>query len=460
MRKQARRWKSCWLAALLIPVLLVLDGCGSSSQPRTPTPQAGTGSVLVQMRDAPLDNLVKFEIKVTGIQLNSAEGNVQALPEPVEIELTSLQLTNRVIRLATNIPARNYTGVTLTFSEPEIEYCPDPPTPCNDQTIQEANPPLQNGTVTVNTNLTVEQDKVIGLLVDFDLQASVVTDANGNITAINPTLLVSVQNLNTEAEDEFEEEGRVVSIDTANSKFVFEPFGSCQQTEISANAETQFENFDEQGLANSFSSLAVNQVLEVNGDIQSDGTVRAHEVELEEEIETDEAEGIVLSVDTGAGQFMLVWHELAPCSATGLTGDIITVTLDPNNPPQFDIDEDDLIVNPDLFSELGDLTPGQHVEVDGELVGLNITAQKLQLEEQTIRGTVTGVTPPVNFEFDPASDLFVDQSITVETSAQTGFEGVAGVTSLQAGQEIRVKGLLFLQAGELLFVAKQVEAGP
>ena len=83
--------------------------------------------------------------------------------------------------------------------------------------------------------------------------------------------------------------------------------------------------------------------------------------------------------------------------------------------------------------------------------------------DQSIRGKVNGtpVSPFFTFQLGPASDLFPDQSITVETSADTEFDDVAGVGNLSDGQEVRVKGLLFLQAsGELLFLAEKVDASP
>ena len=39
------------------------------------------------------------------------------------------------------------------------------------------------------------------------------------------------------------------------------------------------------------------------------------------------AEGVVLTVDTVAGEFTLLAKEVVPCSAAALPGDIITVTV-------------------------------------------------------------------------------------------------------------------------------------
>ena len=64
-----------------------------------------------------------------------------------------------------------------------------------------------------------------------------------------------------------------------------------------------------------------------------------------------------------------------------------------------------------------------------------------------------------NFVLDPASDLFVDQTISVD-AAGAEFDDVDGVANLLDDQAVRVKGLLFLQAGQLIFQAKKVDATP
>ena len=101
--------------------------------------------------------------------------------------------------------------------------------------------------------------------------------------------------------------------------------------------------------------------------------------------------------------------EVVPCSAAALPGDIITVTVDLLALPDFRIDEDDLTVDETLFDQLSDLTPGQQVDVDPvEPLGAAVTAEKIKLKDQTIRGTVVAGSQgaPPNFELDPASDLF------------------------------------------------------
>ncbi len=452
------------LAAVSL-LLFFVSACGGGGQDSIPPPASvgpSNGQLVVRLTDAPLDNLMKFEITVVSITLNP--GNVAVLSQPERVELTSLQLTTEVIRLI-NVPAANYTSVTLQFSDPEIKFCPDPPSACTDQTLQEVQPPLQNASVAVNTNFSVVGNTAANLLIDFDLQASVVTVGN-SITGVNPVVSISFTAAGVE-DDELEAEGRVVSINRTNATsgtFVLEIFGSCQQVTLTVNSATEFEDFDEMSLANEFNSLAVNQAVEVDADVQPDTTLLTREVELEEPDDEAEAEGIILSVNRSGGlvtSFTLVAQEVAPCSAPALTEDVITVTVNANT--QFRIDEDDLAVNTSLFDDAGDLEVGQKVEVDpdDDILDANITAERIKLQDQTIRGTVNGAPTPPNFELAPASTLLPDPSITVETSSQTGFEDVSGVSGLVSGQAVRVRGLVFRSgAGQLLLVAKKVDGQP
>ncbi len=462
---------------LVFALVLLAAGCSGSSTGPPPGQGSGalSGSLALFGQDAPLDNLVKFEITVTGITLNP--GNVQvSLPAGgVRLELTSLQITTDMIRFAQNsIPAGTYTSVDLTLANPEIKFCPDLPTVCTDQTLQEVQPPLQTSLTTINVSFSIAEGQLTALLVDFDLRALVVTDPTNNdaITGIDPDgnitiSLVDVAGVQGEFEDEV---GRVVSINATDSTFVFEPFSSCQQVTITTDLATVFEDFGKATppLADEFASLQVNQVVEVDADLRADGTFLAEKVEFEDDITEDEIEGLIISItrNTAPNQdsFDMVLFDVAPCTATLPVADIFTVNVPTTaGVVDFRIDEDDLTVDPALFDGPEDLEIGQKVDVDPvEALGTDpITAEKIKLEDQTIRGTVISTTG-TTFLLDPAADLFPDQVILVETNVDTRFDDLSlGVGSLSGGDLVRVKGLLFrIGTNELKLVAKRVDGTP
>ena len=473
-------WSRSVGGLLVFALVLLAAGCsgGGTVPPPGQGPGALSGSLALFGQDAPLDNLVKFEITVTGITLNP--GNVQvSLPAGgVRLELTSLQITTDLIRLDQNIPAGTYTSVDLTLANPEIKF--------RDETtgaiveLEGTQLPLQTSSVTINVSFSIAQGQLTALLFDFDLRALVVTDASGNITGIDPTGNITVSLVNVAGDvGEFEDEiGRVVSVNATDSTFDFEPFSSCQQVTITTDTATVFEEFAP--LANAFASLQVDQIVEVDADLRVDGTILAEKVEFEDDAMEDEIEGLIVEIPAGArdavtgavSQFKLVLFDVAPCTASLPADDIFTVNVPTDGSVRFRIDEDDLSVDPALFDGPEDLEVGQKVDVDPAVADVStitsatpITAEKIKLEDQTIRGTVNGSPTAPNFELSPGSSLFTDpdNSITVRTSSVTEFDDSLplGVASLLVNQPVRVKGLLFRDlAGELIFEAKRVDGTP
>ncbi len=464
---------------LVLALVLLAAGCSGSSTDPPPGqgPGALSGSLALFGQDAPLDNLVKFEITVTGITLNP--GNVQvSLPaEGVRLELTSLQMTTDLIRLDQNIPAGTYTSVDLTLANPEIKFRRET-APFD---IIELEPPglaLQPSSVTVNVSFSIAQDQLTALLFDFDLRAMVVTDlATDAITGIDPDGNIAISLVDVAGDvGEFEDEiGRVVSINATDSTFVFEPFSSCQQVTITTDLATVFEDFGKATppLADAFASLQVDQILEVDADLRVDGTFLAEKVEFEDDAMEDEIEGLIVATTRTGGnvtQFQLVLFDVAPCAATLPADDILTVDVDPLNLPQFRIDDDGFAIPFGVsFDGPEDLEVGQKVDVDPAVADLStitsanpITAEKIKLEDQTIRGLVANPIADPTFELVPAAALFPDSPITVRTSLETEFDDLPNrVASLSVNQPVRVKGLLFLNSiGELELVAKRVDGTP
>ncbi len=466
-------WSRSVGGLLLFALVLLAAGCSGSNTTPPPgqAPGALSGSLALFGQDAPLDNLVKFEITVTGITLNP--GNVQvSLPAGgVRLELTSLQITTDMIRFAQNsIPAGSYTSVDLTLANPEIKFRDE--TTGNIVELEGTQLPLQPSSVTINVSFSIASGQLTALLFDFDLRALVVTDVGGNITGIDPTGNITVSLVNVAGDvGEFEDEvGLVVSVNATDSTFVFEPFSSCQQVTITTDTATVFEDF---AAPNDFSSLQANQIVEVDADLRLDGTILAEKVEFEDDAMEDEIEGLIVDVtrDSVTGnvtQFDMVLFDVAPCTASLPADDIFTVNVPTDGSVRFRIDEDDLSVNTNLFDGPEDLEVGQKVDVDPAVADVStitsatpITAEKIKLEDQTIRGTVL-FAGGTSFDLDPAAALFPDQSITVRTSLGTRFDDLNnGVTDLQVGQAVRVKGLLFRDlAGELIFEAKRVDGTP
>ncbi len=463
---------------LVFALVLLAAGCsGSSTAPPLIGRGAGLGSLALFVQDAPLDNLVKFEITVTGITLNPGSVSVPLPAQGVRLELTSLQLTTDMIRFAQDsIPAGAYTSVDLTLANPEIKFRDE--TTGNIVELEGTQLPLQTSSVTVNVSFSIAEGQLTALLADFDLRAMVITDAGGNITGVNPSGNIAISLVNVAGDQgEFEDEvGRVVSVNATDSTFDFEPFASCQQLTITTDTATVFEDFSKATppLANAFASLQANQIVEVDADLRVDGTFLAEKIEFEDDAMEDEIEGLIIAVSRDSGgsvtQFNLVLFDVAPCTATLPVDDVFSVIVPQDGSVRFRTDEDDLPIDPALFDGPEDLEVGQKVDVDPAVADLStitsatpITAEKIKLEDQTIRGAVAAPIATLAFDLVPAAALFSDSSITVRiTLVATELDDLpGGINDLFIGKLVRVKGLLFRDlALELIFEAKRVDGTP
>ena len=434
-------------------------GCGSEN----PASSFPSGTLFISVQDAPLDDLVKFEITVTGIVLTP--GDISVLPLPEEIELTSLQLTPEIVRLSGDIPIGTYTAANLTFANPELKYRDTVNGDPARDFIVEIKPPLVNSSVAVPVTLNVTEGQAIGLSLDFDLAASVVTDAGGDITGIDPMVTAAAVNPSL-GDNEFDDvPGRVVSVSASGDtgSFVFESFQSCEQFTLNVDASTVFERFEEASpaLANEFASLAVDQVIEAEADILPDGTMNASKIKFEDSAIPDELEGIIVAVTRDVLEqvtdFSMIFFDAPTCPAAIPDDERITVSVPTDGSVRFRIQDEEFVANPALFDDSTDLDVGQKVDVEPvepfDPATTSYTADKIKLNRQTLRGTVLSVSA-TTFELAPAGSLLPDASITVQVSAATRFDSPAtGLPDLTVDQAVRVKGLLVRDAAGEMFLA-------
>src|SRR5580704_7182076 len=89
-------------------------GCGGTSQFGGQPQNGGNSSVVIAMTDAPptLVSILSAQVTLTGATLSP--GNVSLFSGSRPVDLTRLQTDIAYITTATNIPAGNFTSVTLT----------------------------------------------------------------------------------------------------------------------------------------------------------------------------------------------------------------------------------------------------------------------------------------------------------------------------------------------------------
>lgn len=459
--------RRAWFPASLLSVVVLFLSCGggSSSTPFTPTP-AGSTSLNLTIRDTPPAgvSILSFEITVTGAVLHQGTTDVSILNSPVKVEITQLE-TESAFLSTQGVPAGTYDGITVTFASPEMTIQNNSGAAvagcaagavCDDIT-----PPLSPASVDFSGNppfpLSLTADTATGLLLDFNLDASVQNDLS-----IQPSIGFTQMPVMQETEelDELEDmSGQVASVDTANNQFALQSNSSGQTFTIKVDDSTQFENFGEAGLQNTFASLAAGQIVEVDVKLNGDGSMLATKIQLKEPEQGEELEGTIVSVDPGLTKFDMVVLDEIPDIAGVQVGNVVTVTLATG--VTFGLDTEDLSIPSDVsFASAADLVTGQQVEVRPGTgsSGTSITAERVRLHTSQLTAQVAA-TSGSNFTVNNLPDLFTNAGITeiqVRTTSQTEFEGISDASALSTGDNLALRGLLFKTTGTPVLLAKKV----
>ena len=207
-------------------------------------------------------------------------------------------------------------------------------------------------------------------------------------------------------------EGPVSAIDAANNQFTV-----LGQTVI-VSGDTVFEG-------TSFSALAVDDIVEVSGNLDADGAIRALSVEAETVTPAEfEVEGLVANLDTAAQTF----------SINNLTIDYSGAVLDPSSLQ---------------------LANGQLVEAEGTVSGSTMTASEVELEDDDFEadegdeGELEGFIQSVQ-----SNTQFTLANVTVTHGANTVFEN-GTAADLVPNAEVEVEGTVdaggVLQADKIEF---------
>lgn len=456
------------LTLLLVLGLALLAACGGGSN-RTNislspgTASSGTAPVSLAMRDTPPSGVTVLSFEVTLTSAVLQPGNVSLVTTPIEVEIKRLE-TETAFLSTVNVPAGTYNSITVTFANPELTILNNSGLAigsCANGTVCELKPPITSATVTFSGPpfpLTITANTPVGLLLDFDLLRSI-----QNNLSISPTIAFSLLPVvqGTGQLEEIEElVGRVTAKDVANNQFTFDTGLGGPPLTIKVDNNTEFEDFDEIGLANNFASLAVGQIVEVDLHLLPGGMLLAKKVELEENVNEEELEGIIVAI-SGPTQFDIVLLDEVPDIAGVAVGNLVRVNLLPGT--EFRIDDEDLPVSGLRFTSASDLLVGQNVEVkrrstpSGTPPGIDVN--RVTLETGSFTARVKAKLNTTDFTLDNLPGLFLTagiQQIVVRTSNKTNFDNVSGAAALNLGDTVSVRGLLFKTAGDPEVVAEKV----
>ncbi|HET9838257.1 MAG TPA: DUF5666 domain-containing protein [Candidatus Angelobacter sp.] len=443
--------KRVFLFTLLSVVFaLLLTGCGGGGS--NPVTTAGAGNATIQTGDAVNDQIAKFELTIssitlTGVSPTATTGNL--LSKSAEVEFTHQAGTFEPLTLA-NVPQGTYNGATLTVGNPEIVVI-------NGTTPTKVPATLGSTTVTVSFSNIVVGSSPIFINFDLDLANSVTLNGSPTITSatVNPKFNVTSTTTppagGEAGEDndngELEVHGTVKSISAPN----FTVTTNSTDITFATDSNTQFKD----GITQ-LSDLKVGDIVEVEGITKSEGTKLATKVEREGDHNGEEIEGLISALDNPLTKITIIHQE----DSSGTSQSPVTVDVSVNASTQYRVRADKLNLGGSVPAfDATHIGKGQRIEGDASNNSAPLLASKIQLREQALLGTVASTPAPTASTF------------TLTLSPTSAFATLSGATSVvvtvpsganlkvqpTAGATVRVRGLVFVNAGTYSEIAVRVD---
>jgi Domain of unknown function (DUF5666) len=467
-----------WMAVVFVWAG-ILAGCGSGMSPNpTPTPNAaGTTSVAVLLSSTANGQLSAFPITLNGISLSTSAGKaVNLLETPQIAEFSHLNSTSGPL-LTVTVPQDVYTSATVMYSNPSFTYITVNATGGLVFNTDANSFGLQTATVNLPHSITVS-GTAMSIFLDLQVEKSVSCICKGlpDTYSITPTFNLTPASLSSPPTNIRNGKisgmnGRVVSVNTsgntlslaANNGWSYPILANGPTLSVAANGITVF-----QGLS-SLSTLMPGMFVDLDAAIQSDGSLQATRIEVQDAAARNVMIGPVAQVDQA--------NSLIVDFGRQQQGDDLSV-----NPVNFEYYS---FAGATVFKTSGrfsapqslpftpvfnsaNMVAGQNVSVAFTVMtnigSTRTAANTITLMPQTINGTVSGISNIGGFTIYrvtlPAYDL-----IPTLNGATSVFAYVDGSTQMFAsspisvGSIVRFNGLLFNDAGTLRLVAGQMNDG-
>ncbi len=440
------------ILTVLFVCLLGLAGCSGSNNM---TPPPGSATVSLTARDTPPAGagILSFEVTLTGAILNPGAADLLNGKTP-RIEVEQLETDAAFLNTAKVAPG-TFTSISLTFSNPEVTFQNNTGAPlagCAVGAVCEIKPtgPLTSMFTFPGSGIAIGPNSGMGLQVDINPNVILQADMSVNFSLSGATTVTQLAvQPNNELEELNDIRGTVQNLDMTNQKFDLKTIAGTFTITTNANTEFEFGAC----VANNFTCLANGLVVEVDAMLQTSGAFLAKKIELEDQVEDDEIEGVIFKIDDPTHFELAVLDELHNITNVSI-GNPVIVTL---NGAHFEVDADVLTVPSALLSafdgatDTSQLIPGQVVEIrltapanPGPPITVTTDRVRLRMTQFTAQVSITG-SP--NFTVNNLPSFFTPaSSVHVQTQSATEFEGVAGASALAIGDTVSLKGLLFAGA--------------
>ncbi len=443
------------LVASVAAALMLLSGCGSSTKAAlSAAGSSAAAPMVVTVSDAPLGNILSARVTLSAVSLgSSASGStsVSVLANPVTVELSGLGAVQEPIEIS-SVPNGTYNSVTLTVSAATVVYSN------SSGQVTTATATLASPTVTVplSPSLVVNSTAELQLQLAFNLAQSF--SITGSTVSFTPAINTSGAQVASEnpGDRQVEVTGNVVTV--SSSSIVVQSGDSGKQFTFTINSSTQLPS----GVA--LSSIVQGDIVQVQGQTQTDGSLLATSITLESSQssggqEQNGAKGIIVAVKSSGGSvtsFTLLPRE---DFGSGLGSSMATITVNLASSTSFVLPED--AVNAGLSASsfgMTDLFPGESITVSGSLSGTTgapiIDATQIMLSAESIPATlataVSGTAPNFSFSLNISTPSYLTTytsmvTLNVVTNSTTEYGNGLTQTSFAAlatGASIEVHGYL------------------
>ena len=449
--------------------LSTLVACGGgSSGGINPPPNPGVAPVSLSLRDMPPMGVtvLSFQVTVTGAVMQP--GSVSLVNSPMTLEMTQLQ-TMATYLGTIFVPAGNYTGMTITLANPRMTFLNDSggmmmmgSANCANGEICVFSPTMVSTSATISGSpfpLNVQANTPLSMQMDFDVMNSMQPNLS-----VNPSMTSMMQQpmQGSSAFDAMDDiVGQVGGVNASNNQFTLQVLQGPPSMTIGVDSNTMFEDFNTIGNANSLSGMAAGQIVEVNMQLMSGGTLHATKVRFENN-NAQELDGMIVAINSPTQADMIVTG-MAPAVQGVNIGDVVRMNLQAGT--SFDIDDHDMPVSGMSFAGVSDMMVGQVVQTEPMSVPsagtpAQVNVNHVRLMKAWFTATVASKIDASTFTVNNLPGLFAPAGINsakIMTSSGTEFTNISGVAALNVGDTVSLRGAMFMASGNATMIASKVQ---
>jgi len=467
---------------------VMFAGCGGGT---SSTKTVAKETLFTFIGDTPpASDVLSLRTTITGLTLTQQDTThtVTVFSSSVKVNFASLRDFSTILNVA-SAPEKTYDKATITFSGTQVVlYDPTQSPPVR---VLNAEMSTVSPVIPIGPALTVVNDEVAALRLDFDLWRSIKLelDEDGELVCKVTPVMTASPVVVSEGQSLGEFDDLVGFVSAVSPYRVSDAFTGAFTMQLLAGtgpAITVYFTDSTQLLGvSALNQLETGRVVEVEAVMDKDGNLVAKTVEVEDRAVLDDEKlaflGYVISVTRdGSGnvtQFSFYVREEEPSSGGDVPLDsVVVVNVSSTTTFQYSSRSANFASLP--FDATA-VAPGQELIVHGEYTTMSeastiIDANTIFLKLQTVQGNLLSLVQVGSdgrtgaFQFAPAATLLQGAPILVFTNNETVFTGVSGLTELTAESILLVRGLPFYQkqagtingvavpAGTLVITARQV----